>query len=93
MPSMNTAHPQPMPSATSTPAAAPKGRQPLMALDDALARLLASITPLPATPDGTQSVPTFEADGRVLAQALVSALHVPPQDNSSICLLYTSRCV
>ena len=45
MPSMNTAHPQPMPSATSTPAAAPKGRQPLMALDDALARLLASITP------------------------------------------------
>ena len=42
MPSMNTAHPQPMPSATSTPAAAPKGRQPLMALDDALARLLAS---------------------------------------------------
>ena len=84
MPSTNTAHPQPMPSATSTPAAAPKGRQPLMALDDALARLLASITPLPTTSGGTQSVPTFEADGRVLAQALVSALHVPPQDNSSM---------
>jgi molybdopterin molybdotransferase len=49
-------------------------RAPLMALDDALAQLLAAATPvLP-----TESVPTFEADGRVLAQPLVSALHVPP---------------
>ena len=55
-------------------------RAPLMALDDALAQLLAAATPvLP-----TECVPTFEADGRVLAQPLVSALHVPPQDNSSM---------
>ena len=31
-----------------------------------------------------ESVSTFEADGRVLAQDLVSALQVPPQDNSSM---------
>jgi molybdopterin molybdotransferase len=29
-------------------------------------------------------VPTLDADGRVLAQSLVSALHVPPHDNSSM---------
>ena len=54
-----------------------------MALDDALARLLASITPLPATPGGTQSIPTFEADGRVLAQTWYRP-HRTPQDNSSM---------
>ena len=55
-------------------------RAPLMALDDALAQLLAAATPTLAT----ESVPTFEADGRVLATPLTSALHVPPQDNSSM---------
>ena len=55
-------------------------RAPLMALDDALAQLLAQATPL----NGTETVPTFDADGRVLAENLVSALHVPPQDNSSM---------
>ncbi|MEO8119068.1 MAG: gephyrin-like molybdotransferase Glp [Rhodoferax sp.] len=31
-----------------------------------------------------ESVSTFDADGRVLAQDVVSALHVPPQDNSAM---------
>ena len=55
-------------------------RASLMALDDALAQLLAQATAL----NGTETVPTFDADGRVLAENLVSALHVPPQDNSSM---------
>jgi molybdopterin molybdotransferase len=55
-------------------------RAPLMSLDDALAQLLASVSPLQAT----EAVATLEADGRVLAADVVSALHVPPQDNSSM---------
>ncbi len=51
-----------------------------MPLDDALARLLAAAAPL----GRTEPVDTFDADGRVLAQDLVSALQVPPQDNSSM---------
>ena len=54
--------------------------KPLKALDDALAELLAHATPLP----GTDTVTTFDADGRVLAQDCVSALQVPPQDNSAM---------
>ncbi|SDH45734.1 molybdopterin molybdotransferase [Variovorax sp. OV700] len=51
-----------------------------MALDEALASLLEKAQPrLPA-----ESVATFDADGRVLAQDLVSALTVPPRDNSSM---------
>ncbi len=52
----------------------------MLALDDALQRLLGAANAL----DGLESVSTFEADGRVLAQDLVSDLHVPPQDNSSM---------
>jgi molybdopterin molybdotransferase len=55
-------------------------RPPLKPLDEALAELLQCATLL----DGIESVSTFEADGRVLAQDLVSALQVPPQDNSSM---------
>jgi molybdopterin molybdotransferase len=55
-------------------------RKPLMALDEALAQLLAQAKPLA----DTDSVSTMNADGRVLAQSLVSALHVPPHDNSSM---------
>ena len=58
----------------------PGQRTPLKPLDDALADLLAQAVPLAAT----EPVSTFEADGRVLAQDCVSALHVPPQDNSSM---------
>jgi molybdopterin molybdotransferase len=55
-------------------------RAALRALDDALAELLACAVPL----EGAESVSTFEADGRVLARDLVSALQVPPQDNSAM---------
>lgn len=55
-------------------------RTPLMPLTQALAQLLAAVQPLVAT----EQVATLEADGRVLAQDVVSALHVPPQDNSSM---------
>ena len=55
-------------------------RSPLRPLDDALADLLQFATVL----EGVESISTFEADGRVLAHDLVSALHVPPQDNSSM---------
>ena len=58
----------------------PSERPPLMPLDQALASLLAKATPrLDA-----ESVSTFEADGRVLAQDVVSGLTVPPRDNSSM---------
>ncbi len=55
-------------------------RPPLRSLDDALADLLGHAAPL----GRTESVSTFEADGRVLVRDLVSALQVPPQDNSSM---------
>lgn len=54
--------------------------KPLKPLDEALAELLAHAAPLP----GADTVATFDADGRVLAQDCVSALQVPPQDNSSM---------
>lgn len=58
----------------------PQHRAPLMSLDDALANVLAHASPL----QGAETVATFDADGRVLAQDLVSALQVPPNDNSSM---------
>ena len=55
-------------------------RPPLKPLSQALAQLLAAVEPLTAT----EQVATLDADGRVLAQDVVSALHVPPQNNSSM---------
>lgn len=55
-------------------------RPPLRNLDEALADLLAQARPLAEM----ETVATFDADGRVLAQDLVSALQVPPQDNSAM---------
>jgi molybdopterin molybdotransferase len=55
-------------------------RPPLKSLDAALAELLAFGAVLP----GVESVSTFDADGRVLAQDVLSELHVPPQDNSAM---------
>lgn len=55
-------------------------RPPMMALDEALSDLLGRVEPLAAA----EPVPVFEADGRVLAEDLVSELHVPPQDNSAM---------
>jgi molybdopterin molybdotransferase len=60
--------------------ASPSPRAPLRPLDDALAELLAHAKPLA----GSETVSTFDADGRVLLHDLVSALQVPPQDNSSM---------
>ena len=54
-------------------------RPPLMPLDEALERLLAAVQPL-----APQVVPTLDADGRVLAQDVVSALQVPAFDNSAM---------
>lgn len=55
-------------------------RAPLKPLDDALAELLGFATALNAV----EWVSTFDADGRVLAENLVSGMQVPPQDNSSM---------
>ena len=49
-------------------------------LDEALAELLAQALPLA----GSQSVSTFDADGRVLAEDLLASLNVPGHDNSSM---------
>jgi molybdopterin molybdotransferase len=54
--------------------------KPLKPLDDALTELMGYAVAL----TGTERVSSFDADGRVLAQDLVSGLQVPPQDNSSM---------
>ena len=54
--------------------------QPMKSLDDALSHLLGHAVVL----EGVEQVPTFDADGRVLAQDLVSELQVPAHDNSSM---------
>lgn len=61
-------------------AAAGSPRKPLLPLDDALAQLLAAVVPLLAS----ERVSTFDADGRVLAADVVSALEVPAFDNSAM---------
>ena len=66
-------------STPPSPAASP-ARASLRSLDEVLADLLGRASAL----DGTQQVSTFDADGRVLAQDLVAALQVPPQDNSAM---------
>ncbi len=71
-------NPSELPEASEPPK--PASRPPLMSLDDALAALLAHAEPLPAT----DSVATMDADGRVLAQDVLSPLTVPPADNSSM---------
>jgi molybdopterin molybdotransferase len=60
--------------------AAPPGRSPLISADDALARLLAAVAP----GGRVEAVPTPEAWGRVLARDVVSAVNVPPEDNSAM---------
>jgi molybdopterin molybdotransferase len=53
---------------------------PLMSLDEALGQVLSQVKPL----TDTEFVSSLEADGRFLAENLMSALQVPPQDNSSM---------
>ena len=52
----------------------------LLSVDEALERLLAGATVVP----DIEQVPALEATGRVLAQAQVSTLDVPPMDNSAM---------
>jgi len=67
------------PSSDRSPSAA---RSPLLSLDDALARLLAAVQPLPA--DQAETLSTFDALGRVLAADVHSRLDVPPLDNTAM---------
>lgn len=55
-------------------------RPPLKPLDEALVELLGHALPL----GKTETVSTFDADGRILAQDVVAALDVPAHDNSSM---------
>ena len=54
----------------------------LLGLDEALARLVAGAVPHAIVQ--TESVSTFDALGRVLAAEVLSALDVPPADNTSM---------
>ena len=58
----------------------PPPNKQLMELDQALALLLAGAKPV----TDSETVSTFEAAGRVLAQPQYSAINVPPLDNSSM---------
>jgi molybdopterin molybdotransferase len=64
----------------SAPPIAPTSRPPLKSLDDALQELLGHALLLRES----EQVATFDADGRVLAQDIISELQVPPNDNSSM---------
>ena len=64
----------------SQPASFPTARPPLKPLDEALSELLGFAQPFART----ESVSTFDADGRVLAQDLRASLNVPAHDNSSM---------
>ena len=55
-------------------------KPPMLSFDEALARLLAGAQPLSAI----EEVDTFDANGRVLARDQMSAIDVPPHDNSSM---------
>ncbi|NUZ06238.1 gephyrin-like molybdotransferase Glp [Piscinibacter koreensis] len=55
---------------------------PLLTLEEALARLLGAVAPLPAS-DAVE-VPTLDALGRVLAADVTSICDVPPADNSGM---------
>ena len=68
---------------TSTPSSPPaSAKAPLLALDEALERLLGAVEPLPATE--AERVSTFDALGRVLTEDVHSTLDVPPCDNTSM---------
>ncbi|MDP2004825.1 MAG: molybdopterin molybdotransferase MoeA [Rubrivivax sp.] len=59
-----------------------KDARPLLSLDDALARLTAAAAGHAITE--TEALSTFDALGRVLAADVLSALDVPPADNTSM---------
>jgi molybdopterin molybdotransferase len=53
-------------------------------LNEVLAELLAYVQPLTCSPQGVETISTFDADGRVLAETVVSPLQVPAHDNSAM---------
>lgn len=53
---------------------------PMLSKEQALNQLLAAVRPL----CGHESVPTLEANGRILARSEVSQLNVPPADNTQM---------
>jgi molybdopterin molybdotransferase len=61
---------------------APRAERPLLSLDDALARLVEGATPFAIAQ--TETLSTFDALGRVLAEGVTSLLDVPPEDNTSM---------
>lgn len=63
-------------------ASGPRTDRPLLSLDDALARLVRGSAGHAITQ--TETVSTFEALGRVLAADVLSALNVPPEDNTAM---------
>ena len=54
----------------------------MLTLDEALSRLLGAVQPLAST--HALPLSTFDALGRVLAHGVISALDVPPADNTSM---------
>ena len=60
----------------------PDTRSPLLSLDEALARLAAGAAA--ARIADTEMISTFDVLGRVLAADVISAIDVPPADNSSM---------
>ena len=67
-------------STTTLASETPPERVPMKPLDLALSELLAFAVPL----QPVESISTFEGDGRVLAENLVSSLDVPAHDNSAM---------
>ena len=67
-------------NSVSTSVPSRSARPPLKPLDQAMTELLGHALPLP----GRETVSTFDADGRVLAQDLLSSLNVPAHDNSAM---------
>ena len=55
-------------------------KQPMLSVDAALERILSAAAPIPES----EIVSTLDADGRILAEALVSQLNVPPEDNAAM---------
>jgi molybdopterin molybdotransferase len=68
----------------NAPTAAPPPAKALRPLDDVLAELLSHARPLNGAAWPDEQVSTFEADGRVLTESVVSPLQVPPHDNSAM---------
>ncbi|MBC3874799.1 molybdopterin molybdotransferase MoeA [Undibacterium flavidum] len=55
-------------------------KKPMLTVEQALQTLLQAVRPL----QEIEQLPTIAANGRVLAQAQISTLHVPPMDNTQM---------